>query len=877
MPGSAEVIVKIHGGDPPPPPPASAATPPSNTSLDHATSSMQQREFIFHDDPPSKLIGQFLNRQKASGGEMTLDMDMEMDDQAYYHNFSPANSNQNNYVENNRNSPASKEPSFSFQAPKSSGSNVVDIGAYEQKEVGKSNGSPSSDEDESHKKVHDRKRLSNAANNVDVNNDNGSGEDCRLSRRASVQKRFSNLGRLQTKSRLMDPHDIPDRRSGMNKSGQIRSGMLDMPVEDEEDDPLFGEDFPEDYKKAKFDALTVAQWISLILLVTALVCTLAVSKWKRKNMRGLSLWKWELLVLVLICGRLVSGWGIRIVVFFIERNFFMRKRILYFVYGVRKAVQNCIWLGLVLISWHYMLDQKIEKGNKFLQYVNKLMVCLLVGTLLWLVKTLMVKVLASSFHVSTFFNRIQESLFNQYVIETLSGPPLVEIRNHQEEEDRTLVEVWRHHNAGATLPPDLRPPVFQPMKSEKFVGTTPGGFPTRATKGASDKISGTLPKNQDDQGISIDHLHRLNNKNISAWNMKRLINRVKNGVLSTLDEQVMDTSRGDEATTQIRSECEAKVAARKIFQNVTKPKAKFIYLKDLMRFMREEEALKTLNVVEGSTESERISKASLKNWVVNAFRERKALALTLNDAKTAVKKLHQMVNAIIGITIFIIWLVILEVATSKFLLFLSSQIVVVAFVFGNTCKIVFEAVIFVFVMHPFDVGDRCEVDGVQMIVEEMNILTTIFLRFDNQKILYPNVTLATKPISNFYRSPDMGDSVEFAVHVTTPAEKIALIKQRITIYIENKSEYWYPSPSVVLMNLENLHTLKMSVWLRHRMNHQNMGERWKRRALLVEEMVRIFKDLDIEYRLHPLDINVRAMPPLNSTRIHSAWPPPLPE
>lgn len=147
-----------------------------------------------------------------------------------------------------------------------------------------------------------------------------------------------------------------------------------------------------------------------------------------------------------------------------------------------------------------------------------------------------------------------------------------------------------------------------------------------------------------------------------------------------------------------------------------------------------------------------------------------------------------MVNVIIGITTFIIWLVILEVATSKFLLFLSSQIVVVAFVFGNTCKILFEAVIFEFVMHPFDVGDRCEVYGVQIIVEEMNILTTIFLRFDNQKILYPNVTLATKPISNFYRSPDMGDSVEFAVHVATPAEKIALIKQRITSYIENKSE-----------------------------------------------------------------------------------------
>lgn len=99
---------------------------------------------------------------------------------------------------------------------------------------------------------------------------------------------------------------------------------------------------------------------------------------------------------------------------------------------------------------------------------------------------------------------------------------------------------------------------------------------------------------------------------------------------------------------------------------------------------------------------------------VNAFRERKALALTLNDTKTAVNKLHQIVNVVVGIIIFVICLVILEIATSKFLLFISSQIVVVAFIFGNTCKTVFEAVIFVFVMHPFDVGDRCEIDGVQV-------------------------------------------------------------------------------------------------------------------------------------------------------------------
>ena len=66
-----------------------------------------------------------------------------------------------------------------------------------------------------------------------------------------------------------------------------------------------------------------------------------------------------------------------------------------------------------------------------------------------------------------------------------------------------------------------------------------------------------------------------------------------------------------------------------------------------------------------------------------------------------------------------------------------------------------------------------------MVVEEMNILTTVFLRFDGQKIVYPNSVLSTKPISNFYRSPDMVENIEFCIHVSTPSEKIAIMKERI--------------------------------------------------------------------------------------------------
>lgn len=78
--------------------------------------------------------------------------------------------------------------------------------------------------------------------------------------------------------------------------------------------------------------------------------------------------------------------------------------------------------------------------------------------------------------------------------------------------------------------------------------------------------------------------------------------------------------------------------------------------------------------------------------------------------------------------------------------------------------------------------DTC---ALQMVVEEMNILTTIFLRYDNEKIFYPNSVLATKPISNFYRSPEMIDTVEFAVDVSTSVETIGVLKARIKAYVKS--------------------------------------------------------------------------------------------
>lgn len=110
---------------------------------------------------------------------------------------------------------------------------------------------------------------------------------------------------------------------------------------------------------------------------------------------------------------------------------------------------------------------------------------------------------------------------------------------------------------------------------------------------------------------------------------------------------------------------------------------------------------------------------------MKSLKERNSLGRSLNDTNTAVDDLHNMLNVVMATIIAIIWLIVLGVPVTQFLIFISSQLLLAAFIFGNSCKTVFEAVIFLFVMHPYDIDDLCEVDGVQVIQLEGSCLDAI--------------------------------------------------------------------------------------------------------------------------------------------------------
>lgn len=511
----------------------------------------------------------------------------------------------------------------------------------------------------------------------------------------------------------------------------------------EEDDDVYNAKILEVIKKKgkKIRVMILLEWIVFICIIGFLIASLYVLKLRNCTIWSLAIWKWSVLVLVIFCGRLLTAWFTTVLVFGIERSFILKNKVLYFVYSLKKSFRVFIWLALIILAWGLLINRGVKrsrKTTKILNYITRGLASFLIGAALWMVKTFLVKLLASSFHVTNFFDRIQESILHQYILQTLSGPRLMKF-------------------------------------SERTDSCRTSGCLclTRLKKGKHVKK---------EEVIDIEKLKKMKRRRVSAWTIGGLIKVIRSSGLSTVSgalDEIVDEEEHGQKKGYITNEWEAKAAAYRIFNNVAKHGLKHIDEEDLLDFMKVEEVDNLLLLFEEQGEKGQIKKSSFRDWVVNVYNERKILAHSLNDTKTAIEELTKVTSIIVFIMIIIIWLLLMGFATTQVLVFISSQLLLVVFMIGNACKTAFEATIFVFVMHPFDVGDRCVIDGVQMIVEEMNILTTIFLRYDGEKIAYPNSILATKAISNFNRSPEMSDFVNFSVDVSTSGEKIVALKARI--------------------------------------------------------------------------------------------------
>jgi len=231
-------------------------------------------------------------------------------------------------------------------------------------------------------------------------------------------------------------------------------------------------------------------------------------------------------------------------------------------------------------------------------------------------------------------------------------------------------------------------------------------------------------------------------------------------------------------TTALGSANKTRLLARRLFYSFRKPSAEVLVIGDIARFFPHQDgAAEAFEMFDKDTNGD-ATRDEMELACMELHRERLALASSMRDIDSAVGRLDNILMSIFTIVVGIVFAVVLDTAISALLSGAAAFVLALSWLIGASAQEVLSSVIFLFIKHMYDVGDRVEIDGQLYTVKEMRLcvtiplicehdadgvyrLSTIFIDIRGCTIQAPHAVLNTKFIYNMRRSQQMSEAFAF--------------------------------------------------------------------------------------------------------------------
>ncbi|WYZ36597.1 hypothetical protein EsH8_II_000103 [Colletotrichum jinshuiense] len=231
-----------------------------------------------------------------------------------------------------------------------------------------------------------------------------------------------------------------------------------------------------------------------------------------------------------------------------------------------------------------------------------------------------------------------------------------------------------------------------------------------------------------------------------------------------------------------------------------------------------------------------ISLDEMTRKVVEIGRERKAITEGMKDIGQALRvfdKVLMFVVLLIVVFIFLAWFqssFLTTVATA------GTALLSLSFVFAVTTQEFLGSCIFLFVKHPYDVGDRVDIVGSekqQLIVDKISLLYTVFTRIDKMQVVQvPNIQLNNLWIENVSRSKAMKEVIDLNISYDTTFEDLEMLRVEMENFVRHSdnSRDFMPDIAIGVAGVGDLDKLQLKVAIKHKSNWHNDAVRATRRS-----------------------------------------------
>ncbi|OMJ17504.1 Mechanosensitive ion channel protein 10 [Smittium culicis] len=251
-----------------------------------------------------------------------------------------------------------------------------------------------------------------------------------------------------------------------------------------------------------------------------------------------------------------------------------------------------------------------------------------------------------------------------------------------------------------------------------------------------------------------------------------------------------------------------------------------------------------------------VSKEEFIQTFINCQFEKKVLSNSLVDMSKIIRKVHKFFVVLIIAVTLVISTMVFSMDIIKSVAPLATLIFALSFVFGNSCKNTFECFVFLFMSHPYDVGDHLKIDNNNLFVKKINLLNTIFTHPNGQNYTIPNNVLSNKVIINFRRSDNQKELYEMGINFDTPLEKIEILTKKMTAFVEDCPLEYKPGVFIRYMDMKKCSLLNVSIGVTYRNNWQDIGFYWKSRNKFVSKLRSEIVALGLTYSTEVNNINI---------------------
>lgn len=249
-----------------------------------------------------------------------------------------------------------------------------------------------------------------------------------------------------------------------------------------------------------------------------------------------------------------------------------------------------------------------------------------------------------------------------------------------------------------------------------------------------------------------------------------------------------------------------------------------------------------------------ISMEELEAVCVEIGRERKAITASLKDLDSVVSKLDDVFLFIVFAVTIIVFVSLISTSASGVLTSLGSSLLALSWLFSATAQEFLQSCIFVFVKHPFDVGDRVTIygntgsalKGDDYFVKEISLLYTEFKKMEGHVVQAPNSYLNTLFILNQRRSGGLAEAVPVTVKFGTTLEQIEALRNRLLEFVTAENREYQKNILTELTTIYEAHSITLNVVFFYKSNWQNELLRLQRRNKFICAMMVTMNEIGME-------------------------------